>query len=252
MSSSYPHFEGRDALKHVVEKRARGIMEVHGTELPGHLSAGADAVRELALILMLAAVALFPFGIALKQQLLILCLLALGLIFGKVGRSAWLAWSRLERLHRVLEQERYEIEHHRSQEREELKVLYAAKGFEGPLLEQVVDVMMADGDRLLKIMLEEELGLTLEGYQHPLQQGFGAGCGALLSSALCLAAFFFFPPYGIVAASLILMGCAAAFSAKFEDNRILPAVIWNIGIGILCFGVVFFAIRWIESFQARL
>ncbi len=92
-----------------------------------------------------------------------------------MGRSAWLGWSRLERLHRILAQEKWEIEHNREQEREELGVLYAAKGFEGKLLEDVLDVLMADGDRLLKVMVEEELGLTLESQVHPLKQGLGAG-----------------------------------------------------------------------------
>jgi VIT1/CCC1 family predicted Fe2+/Mn2+ transporter len=141
-----------------------------------------------------------------------------------------------------MEQERYEIEHHRSQEREELKVLYAAKGFEEPLLDQVIDVMMADGDRLLKVMLQEELGLTLEGYQHPLKQGLGAGIGALASSVICLAALAWLPQYGIVAVALLIMGVAALLGARYEDNRMIPAFIWNVGIGSLCFGVVYFAL----------
>ncbi len=33
---------------------------------------------------------------------------------------------------------------------------------------------MADDNRLLRVMLEEELGLTLEAYEHPLKQAFGA------------------------------------------------------------------------------
>ena len=32
---------------------------------------------------------------------------------------------------------------------------------------------MADGDRLLRVMLEEELGFSLEVYDHPLKQALG-------------------------------------------------------------------------------
>src|SRR5262249_53556095 len=119
----------------------------------------------------------------------------------KTGRSAWLGWSRIERLHRVVEQEKWEIEHHRQQEREELKALYATKGFEGKLLEDVLDVLMADGDRLLRVMVEEELGLTLESHEHPLKQAVGAGLGVLFSSILCLFGLWLYPSLGLLIAA---------------------------------------------------
>ena len=93
-----------------------------------------------------------------------------------------LGWARLERLHRIVEEERYEIENHRQQEREELKELYRAKGFQGKLLDEVVDVLMADGERLLKVMVEEELGLSLQSQEHPLKQGAGSALGAFVAS----------------------------------------------------------------------
>ena len=58
-------------------------------------------------------------------------------------------------------EERFEIAHHRGQEKEELTELYALKGFKGELLDQVINVLMADDNRLLSVMLEEELGLEL-------------------------------------------------------------------------------------------
>ena len=96
-----------------------------------------------------------------------------------------LGWSRLERLHRVIEEERWEIEHHRPQEREELRALYAAKGLRENSSMRSIEVLMADDNRLFQVMLEEELGLTLEAYEHPLKQAFGAFFGAHCS-ALCL------------------------------------------------------------------
>ena len=78
---------------------------------------------------------------------------------------------------RLLEEEKWEIEHNRNQEKVELKVLYRAKGFEGKLLDDVVDVLMADDKRALHIMLKEELGMTLEAYEHPLKQSLGALLG---------------------------------------------------------------------------
>lgn len=227
------HFEDQDALSHVVQKRAEGIVELsesHGTELPGHLAAGADTAIEMALLLFLAWLA-FP---ALFWPL------AAAWVVWKTGRSARLGWARLERLHRVIEQEKYEIEHHRQQEREELTVLYRAKGFEGKLLEEVIDTLMADQDRLLTVMLEEELGLTLRAYEHPLKQAVGALIGGLLSTAVCGIFFWLFPTFGMLIASPLLIGCAAAFGAKTQQNRVIHAIVWTLAVGILAVGVFYF------------
>jgi hypothetical protein len=105
---------------------------------------------------------------------LMLSLFSFGWAVWKTGRSALLGWGRMERLHRLIEEERWEIQHHRAQERRELGEMYRAKGFDGKLLEEVLDVLMSDDNRLLKVMLEEELGLTLEAYEHPLRQAIGA------------------------------------------------------------------------------
>ena len=162
--SENTHFTGKDPLEHVAEKIAEGKLssvEVHGTELPGHISAGADAARETAVVLLLISSILLSLHLPLSQLTVDILIFSTGWTLWKFGRSAWLGWSRLERLHRVVKQEKWEIDNNRDQERMELRELYAAKGFEGKLLDHVIDVLMADGDRLLKVMLEEELGLNL-------------------------------------------------------------------------------------------
>lgn len=213
------------------------VSEAHGTEMPGHLSAGADALRETAMVLLIFCLFLsllhFPPGYLLIS-------FGLGWVAWKTGRSAWLGWARLERLHRLIEQEKYEIEHHRPQEREELIALYGAKGFEGKLLEDVVDVLMADQDRLLKVMLEEEMGLTLQAYEHPLRQCLGAATGSLIALFICAFSFFLFSFIGMLIASFLLLAVSAFFSARFERNRMISAVVWNLSIGALAFGVAYF------------
>jgi vacuolar iron transporter family protein len=47
-------------------------------------------------------------------------------------------------------------------EREEIKQIYASKGFEGALLEEVVEVITSDADRWADAMLQEEHGMTLQ------------------------------------------------------------------------------------------
>lgn len=244
--STPSHFKGKDAVGHVAEAQAQGIIssaEIHGTEIPGHISAGSDAARESAVVLALFWNFLAAFSI--PSTLLIVSIFAGGWILWKAGRSAWLGWSRLERLHRVIAQEKWEIEHNRPQEKAELRALYAAKGFEGKLLDDVIDVLMADGDRLLRVMVEEELGLSLESHEHPLKQSLGAAIGALVSSLVCVAAFFVYPPLGLLIGAVAMLACSAAIAAYHEGNKIIPAIIWNIGIGAISFGFVFFITQYV-------
>ncbi len=241
------HFENKDALTHILEKRAEGIVTVaeaaHGTEMPGHLSAAADAGKETALVLLLFGLFLKMVNIPFETAFISLVAFGLGWFCWKTGRSGWLGWARLERLHRLIEQEKYEIEHHRPQEREELEALYAAKGFEGKLLSDVVDVLMADQDRLLKVMLEEEMGLTLQAYEHPLQQTLGAALGTFIALAVSAFLYFLLTTNGLIIAAALLLALGAALSAAYERNKVISAVVWNLSIGALAFGVAYFAFQ---------
>ncbi len=243
------HFKGKDALGHVIEAQAQGLVaaaEMHGTEPAGYLSAASDAARDTAIFLPLVCLLLSYLQVSAPLMLTLLSILAGSLMLWKIGRGAWLGWFRLERLHRILEQERWEIEHHRQQERDELRVLYAAKGFEGKLLEDVLDVLMADNPRLLKVMVEEELGLSLAASEHPLKQGLGAGIGVLVTATVCLALFALWPFYGIFLGALVMISGSAIYIAYLTRNEAIPAVIWNIGLSLLAYGWVYFLLSWLQ------
>lgn len=227
------HFEGKSVVEHLKAARAKGALaaaEIHGTEMPGHIAAAADAARDTAIVLLLLWI-LFPLQPAL------FFLFAAGLFLWKIGRSALLGWARLERLHRVIEEERWEIQHQRQQEREELAALYQAKGLTGKLLDEVVTVMMADDNRLLHIMLEEEMGLALEVYEHPLKQSLGAGMGVVIATALFAGGYFVVSPIVATALTVII---AAITVANLERNRRIEAVIWNLSLVAFVAGVTYF------------
>ncbi len=231
------HFKGKEAAEHLIDARMKGRMasaEVHGTELPGHVSAAADAAKETSLILLILWTLLGS-----DAHGFILVFLASWLIW-KVGRSAILGWSRLERLHRLIEEERWEIEHHRPQEKEELTALYAAKGFSGKLLGEVVEVLMADDNRLLEVMLQEELGLSLESYEHPLKQAAGALLGVVGASLILSFALFFLPPWGPALAAALIIALSAGTTAQLEKNSPLPSIVWNLGTAGLAAAAAYF------------
>ncbi len=58
--------------------------------------------------------------------------------------------------------EYWEVENIPDKERQEIREIYQAKGFEGELLEQVVDKITEDKDRWVDVMMKEELNMILE------------------------------------------------------------------------------------------
>lgn len=244
------HFKGKTAVNHVAEAQAKGIIaasEIHGTEIPGSISAAADGARNTAILFLLILLLLSHWKFPEAQILYSLVIFAFGWMIWLIGRGAWLGWSRLERLHRILEEERWEIEHNREQEREELKALYAAKGFEGKLLEDVLDVLMADGDRLLKVMIEEELGLSLEVHEHPLKQGIGACLGVLSTLFTFLLCYWLWPAGGFYVAAVAVIVGSSWISAYYQGNRQIPAIVWNVGLSVLAVGSTYFLIHFLAD-----
>ncbi len=242
------HFKGKDPLQHMVEVQAEGKLtsaEIHGAETPGFIFAATDAARETAMALLLIAFILGHFEFVPDQIFTVLFAFGASFIFWKIGRAAWLSWSRLERLHRVMDEERNEIEHNRVQEKEELKALYQAKGFQGKLLDEVVDVLMADGDRALRVMLEEEMGFRLEENEHPLIQGMGAGLGALIATLSMLIAALSSSTPILIATLALIFGISCFITAKREHNKVIPALIWNWSIALFAYLVAFYSMQYI-------
>lgn len=66
--------------------------------------------------------------------------------------------------------EYWEVDNLPEKEKEEIREIYQAKGFEGELLEQIVDVITADKDRWVDVMMKEELNM-MESNKSPLAMG---------------------------------------------------------------------------------
>jgi VIT1/CCC1 family predicted Fe2+/Mn2+ transporter len=214
-------------------------------ELVHAATAGRDAV---VVVLMFWAVLL---GIhALEHAFAALMAAAIAAALHTGVSNALAVYAQLRYWESELVRERNEIRSQPEHEREELRMLYQAKGFSGELLETVVDTISNDEERLLKVMLEEELGIFFEQRNHPIITGLFTGVTSLASGVLlALAAgsghtVAVFVTTGIVLAVLCLVRHGLAMRAGVESFAR-----WSILAGIVG-GVAFLLGRLFVEFPA--
>ena len=106
---------------------------------------------------------------------------------------------------------------------------------------------MADGDRLLKVMVEEELGLTLGKQEHPLKQAFYVLGAASATVAAVVTASMLLPAWGVGSVALIFVALASVFAAAYEGNDAIDAVVWNCGLAIVASSVLYFTLQYVTG-----
>jgi len=250
------HYEGKEPLGHLLEARAKGYgagAEPHGLELSGMKRAFWDSARSSVMIMAIFSFLILSIPHIFSKPtfpledttslfiLLITC--AFSLTLWLAGRSFFLARSRLEKMERVMLEEKREIEENREEEKSELKDIYALKGFEGKLLDEVVEVLASDKNRLLQIMLEEELGVARFSQEHPIKQSFFAGLGALIFTSAIAFSFAYLP---LLPATFTLLGAflvSALAIAKIEGAPLITSAVWQLAIATVTLGFLHFFIK---------
>ena len=114
-----------------------------------------------------------------------------GLVAGSVSMSlgAYIS-TKSERELRDAEEarERWEVEHMREQEIAETRAIFAAKGIEGRLLDEVVEAVTSDKEQWVRVMMTDELGYA----DQPPRPVLSA---VVMGIAFAVAAFFPVAPY---------------------------------------------------------
>ena len=96
--------------------------------------------------------------------------------------------SQLERVEEARLSEERQIEEIPTGEREEVRQIFAAKGFQGETLERIVEVITNDRRLWVDTMISEELGLDVEG-PDPFRAAFATFAAFLLVGIVPLSPF---------------------------------------------------------------
>jgi vacuolar iron transporter family protein len=78
-------------------------------------------------------------------------------------------------------------------EEEEIRHIYSEKGFEGDLLERIVDTITANKDVWVAVMMAEEHMLMPIDKRQAIRSGIIVGLAAIIGSLIPLSPFFFIP-----------------------------------------------------------
>ncbi len=244
--SIHSHCDGGNVTEHLKESQMQepqAIDKNHGKRPSTSIMFGTDSAKEVVIFLFAFWMILTHFQLSSKITFTILLAISITYFFWKVGRSSLLGWAQLERCHRLIGKKRWEIEQNRAQEKTKLRAIYASKGLSGQLLEEVLEVLVADDQRLLQLMLTEDLNLSIGSYEHPLKQGLASGIGVIISSCFGLLALYYASFLGgsIVTAAILFI--ATFLRVQFDQSRLVHAIIWNFAVGFLSLGILYFIIE---------
>ncbi|HXB97522.1 MAG TPA: VIT1/CCC1 transporter family protein [bacterium] len=117
-----------------------------------------------------------------------------------------------------LAREKAEIRDVPEREREEIRDIYRKKGFQGELLEKVVEQICSDEAVWLEVMMTEELGLKPLGADGVAKTAFSVGLSCMVGSLVPLAPYFFLPVgqglWAAVACSALVLFVMGFYKAK--------------------------------------
>ncbi len=135
--------------------------------------------------------------------------------------------------------EYWEVDNLPEKEREEVHEIYRDKGFEGELLEQVVDVICADRDRWVDVMMKEELEMQ-EETKSPFAMGTVTFVSFIIVGFIPLLVYMYDYTSGGWDTNLFLWSCVltgGAFimigylKARVTENDVIRSIVETLFLG---------------------
>jgi VIT1/CCC1 family predicted Fe2+/Mn2+ transporter len=104
-------------------------------------------------------------------------------------------------------------------EQEEIRAIYAAKGFQGESLDHIVRTITADEDVWVGVMMAEELRLSPVDQRAPAKSALTVGLAAIVGSLIPLSPFLVMPVVPAMAASLVVAALTLFAVGAYKARR---------------------------------
>lgn len=148
--------------------------------------------------------------------------------------------SEIELFRKEIDVEKEEIRTRPKQEKIEIRQFYRQKGFDGKLLDQIVNHIVSDRKLMLKTMLREELGINEKNFEHPSKDAVSIFLFFILGSIVPLIPFMLFEPTKALTISPYTTGLglflAGAAKSKLTKRNWIKSGIEMLLIGLLAGG----------------
>ncbi len=133
--------------------------------------------------------------------------------------------------------EKREIEEVPHLEKEEIRDIYAKKGFSGKTLGRIVRTITSNKRIWLKVMMDEELNLSSRDFDHPAREAGVVGVSAFVGSLIPIAPFFAMPVWEAMVASAIVCS-AVLFAGGAVKAKLTIGEWWRSGLEIMGVGML--------------
>jgi predicted membrane protein (TIGR00267 family) len=122
-------------------------------------------------------------------------------------------------------------------EREEIRTIYARKGFSGELLERIVETITKDKDVWVAIMMAEEHGLMDVDRSKSLRSSAVVGVASLVGSLLPLLPYLLFSAMTAAAISVAFAACVLFGFGMFKARMTVGSP-WRSGLELAAIGTL--------------
>ncbi|MGD0677689.1 MAG: VIT1/CCC1 transporter family protein [Polyangiaceae bacterium] len=122
-------------------------------------------------------------------------------------------------------------------EREEIRALYARKGFEGELLDRVVETITSNPDVWVAVMMSEEHGLVPIARRRALRSGAVVGISAITGSLLPIVPFAFLG-FDVAQGAAVVVAAATLFAIGANKARKTIGHPCKAGLEIAAIGLI--------------